>query len=445
MVDVREFGEFVNGNHAARINQALASGHDVELPNSGWLPNQQFVIDTPLLMNHTGQTLRGGSPTRCKITTPADLTSDLDIIRIASTHCVAENMFIWPAKSNHVATRAYAAWTTLQRLRIFAAVTGQGKAIILTTTDPVTGLPVSGAYNNLVKNNWLGYWGYQFQTAIESYGQNANRYLKNHCNGDRFLSATYGGGNLIAGNTLQSETGTTSNRYGYAIDYAANAIGDMVVNNYFERYLAALRTACTSNEYRAFDLGINHYDNVTAHYSKPAGLTNYGDLMEGVVSPPPPASPPAGGFVEITGGTVIGDMTSGAGLNAPAGGSTSKAIGACAQSAPYVLTGTWGKNWGTLKTVAKFEVHGSTGYGYDLTTGTGSTITTTIKLRGWNPVVSQWVDLYTIAPFQDDNTSQPKIIDTGITLTPCTQHHIWMQNANGGGVVLASGKFYEAA
>lgn len=440
MVDVRDFGEFVNGNHATLINQALASGHDIELPNSDWLPNGQYVIDTPLLMNNTGQTMRGESPTRCKLTTPTDLTSDLDMIRIASTHCVATNIFIWPAKNNHAAARVYAAWTTLERLRIFSAVNGQGKAIILTTTNPVTGLPVSGAYNNLVKNNWLGYWGYGFQTAIEAYGQNANRYLENHVLGDKFISATYGGGNLYAHNTMQSETGTIPSKAGYAIDLAADVVGEMIIGNYFERYLAAVRTARSDNTYKVFALTNNHYDNVAAHFDKPTGLTNYSDDEDGSYSPPPP---PPGDFVEITGGTVIGDMTSGAGINAPFTGSTSKAIGACACTAAYVLTGYAGKDWGASKTVAKYEIWGSTDYGYDLTSGTGSTVTVTAKLQGWNG--SAWIDLHTISAFQDNNTAQTKSIATGITLTPCSKHRVQLTSANGGGVTLAAVKFYEAA
>lgn len=438
MIDVREFGTFTNGNHATLINTALASGHDILLPNSDFLPNMAYSIDTPLLMNNTGQTLRGGSPTRCKLVTPADLTSDLDMIRIASSHCVAENMFIWPGRSNHIGVRTYVGWTTLDRLRIFSAVNGQGKAVVLTTINPTTGQPISGAYNNLVKNSWLGYWGYGFQTAIEAYGQNANRYIENHILGDKFISATYGGGNLYAHNTMQSLTGTYTVPSGYAIDLAADAVGEMVIGNYFERYTAAIRSARTDNTYKVFGLTNNHYDNCGAHYSVLSGLENYNDDEEGAYSPPPPSS-----FNELTGGTVFGDMTSGAGINAPFTGSTSKAIGECATSAAYVLTGHVGKDWGTAKTVAKYEIWGSSNYGYDLTSGTGSTVTITAKLQGWNG--SAWVDLHTIAAFQDNNTSQPKSIASGITQTACTKHRVQLTSANGGGVVLAAVKFYEAA
>jgi len=136
-------------------------------------------------------------------------------------------------------------------------------------------------------------------------------------------------------------------------------------------------------------------------------------------------------------------MTSGAGINAPFTGSTSKTISECAQSAPYVLTGHVGKDWGAAKTVAKYEIWGSSNYGYDLTSGTGSTVTVTAKLKGWNG--SAWIDLHTISAFQDNNTSQPKSITSGITATPCTKHYVELTSANGGGVVLAAAKFYEAA
>ncbi len=145
----------------------------------------------------------------------------------------------------------------------------------------------------------------------------------------------------------------------------------------------------------------------------------------------------------LTGGTNIGTMTAQGGLVSAYDGTVSKVWTTgggnpgCAVGASSA-TGNCGKSWGSAKTVTKYEVWGSSDFGYD---STGTPYTITLALRGSNNG-SSWTVLHT-QTFTDTNSSQPLSITSGITISTAYSYHDIYITGAGGPPALAQVKFYE--
>lgn len=147
-----------------------------------------------------------------------------------------------------------------------------------------------------------------------------------------------------------------------------------------------------------------------------------------------------GTFTLLTGGTNIGSMTGNGGLTAGFDGTTSKIWDNCAREPSSGNTGYIGKNWGSNKTVTKYEVWGSSDYGLD---STPSANTITLTLQGSTDNFSgSIVDLHTNS-FSDANAIS-KSYSSGITTTTAYQYHrVKISMPSGGPAVCAQVKFYE--
>ncbi len=130
---------------------------------------------------------------------------------------------------------------------------------------------------------------------------------------------------------------------------------------------------------------------------------------------------PVAVYGELTGGTAIGDAVNGGGLSAAFTDPESKTHANSARSPIQTTAGTIGKDWGVgqTRTVDRYDIWGSSDFGYDSTL---SAANITVTLRGSNNG-STWTTLHSLAPFADTNTSNPKSVTTGINTSTAYRYH----------------------
>ena len=149
---------------------------------------------------------------------------------------------------------------------------------------------------------------------------------------------------------------------------------------------------------------------------------------------------------QTSGGTNIGNMTSGGGLAAAFDSTTTQALAACATIGGIGnVTGSVGKDWGVgnTKTLGRFTVWGSSDFGFSNDTGTAITV----KLQGsTDNFSSSVVDLYSTSVTDSNGISVD--VTSGITTTTAYRYHrvqIIETAASGGGhtVACAEVRMYE--
>lgn len=151
-------------------------------------------------------------------------------------------------------------------------------------------------------------------------------------------------------------------------------------------------------------------------------------------------------FINPSGKTKIGNMTTFGGLAAAFDGTTSQALGvACGIGGTGLLTGTAGVDWGSgvTKTVTRFEVWASSDYGFN--NWDPAEYTMEIRLQGSNDN-SAWTTLYTTTVLDADGYYLN--VTGGIdTSTAYRYHRIQLSDVDastsGHSIGLAEIKFYE--
>lgn len=247
-----------------------------------WVPSGSYKLSAPINLNITGMRLVGESWQNTYLITTNP--SGIDLVRISASHVEITGIHFRPTYATDVCIRVYAGLAYIHNNRFLSAASNQGKAIILTDTDPVDSSFKAGAYTHTIYQNYFGAAGYAFEYAIDtsgtSGGQNATVILRNQFLGNNCIRIHAGGGNNIAFNLMQSSTGTYGSPAGIAIDCIAN-IGDIASNNYFERYQYTTYLRAGASKISEVN---NHYDNnANKITSASSAAYNLIDIDNGVV------------------------------------------------------------------------------------------------------------------------------------------------------------------
>jgi len=145
----------------------------------------------------------------------------------------------------------------------------------------------------------------------------------------------------------------------------------------------------------------------------------------------------SGGFTttnKTTGGTNIGNMTSGGGLAAAFDGTVNAAAASARVSG---ATGTVGKQWASAKTITQYIVKSPSDDNF------GGSSPITIKLQGSNDG-SAWTDLHTDSSIVNTGTAKVQVVTSGITTsTAYTYHQIEISGGGAGTTNCAEVEFYE--
>jgi len=145
----------------------------------------------------------------------------------------------------------------------------------------------------------------------------------------------------------------------------------------------------------------------------------------------------SGGFTttsKTTGGTNIGNMTSGGGLAAAFDGTVNVAA---AEARVSGATGTVGKQWSSAKTITQYIVKSPSDDNF------GGSSPITIKLQGSNDG-SAWTDLHTDSGVVNTGTAKVQVVTSGITTsTAYTYHRIEISGGGAGTTNCAELEFYE--
>lgn len=453
-VDVKDFGAIGDGSadDTTAIQAAINTGNNV------YFPKGAYKINSPLVTNIAAQRFNAANEYATTIVS----SNAIDLFRIAHNRCLVENIG-FNAPAGGLGIRIYAPYTHLRRIRVLSGSNNNGSGIVIQDHTPAN-VGVPGAYVHIIENCSIGYSGFAFATGIScdspSYGVQACKFINNIFCGNKFIDMAYGGGNTYSGNLFQSSTGSTGTPVGDCLSFGTTVTGEMIFGNYFERYTNGVKSTRTDNTHRIVNAKLNEYESCTN--SVTCAVTNYlNDELDSHGIPTGGTTGQAllknsstnfdaswgtvsgggGTFSLLTGGTAIGDMTSGGALSVAFDGTISKIYGNTCVYKASSTNGYVGKDWGSTKTVTKYEIYGTSDYGYDSTSSLPINITAALKGSSDG---SAWTTLHT-QTFVDNNTTNSKSVTSGITLAPYRYHAVFLSNDNGTSnpPILAQVKFYE--